>query len=192
MPPLKGPHGWTLDQDPGEVRARTEGAAALQARGGGRRVPGPDGGAGHRRACSALFPTPCGGAAVDSLSEVQVSVNDLHALQRRHQEVAGPHTPFSIQPTLYPLPAPVGGPGPRRAGTLGGGTRCGVWVGPRPPGERGTLVEGGLGATSKLMSLCRRHLSGGACDTLMFLGKGVWPRGSGTSGLMGPLLGLLV
>lgn len=106
------------------------------------------------------------------------SLSDVPGVQRHDPRSARAAVPsprkagrHPLHPTNpHPRPAPGGGPRPQESGAPGGG--WGAW---RPP--------------AAFMSLCRRHLSGEACDTLMFLGKGVWPRGSGTSGLMGPLFG---
>ena len=104
----------------------------------------------------------------------------------------------AITPQAWPPPPPSDHPSP----TSSAGWRAQApaeWGhrvegrGAQAPAERGYWVEGGgwgaLRPPAAPMSLCRCNLSGEASDTLMFLGKGVWPRGLGTSGLMGPHLG---
>lgn len=218
VPPLRDPHGRTPGhRTPGD-QARTEGAALRGRGGGPGGFQGLMEARAHAAPATPLFfPmtlwwSRCGilylmfrCAASDrslprcSASPVRLARHPLH-------------------PANLTRPATLGGgPGPRRAGHwVGHG--CGVWgggeqgtiQGPRPqeaggaewgaPGvgcgvgaqaPGGGAPGGGWGAwrpPAAFMSLCRRHLSGEACDTLMFLGKGVWPRGSRDSGLPGASL----
>lgn len=159
-------------QDPGEVRPGRREQLPCRAREEAGWVPGPDDGVGTATpALHSSFPRPCGGAAV--AFSIRCSRCQCHDLRSARAAAPSPRKPgrHPLYPTNpHPRPAPGGGPRPQESGAPGGG--WGAWC---PP--------------AAFMSLCRRHLSGEACDTLMFLGKGAWPRGSGNSGLMGPLFG---